>query len=98
VEWNECELFEGTLNIQNYAARLVLDVPRRTNFKIKYFVTNSRRTKLCKHTLPGNSSGFRGFVSWSMIPKDIKNLALLGRFKVQVKQDRHTLFTCANDL
>jgi len=62
VDWNESELFEGTVKLQNYAARLVLDVPRR------------------------------------MIPNDIRNLALLVCFKVQVKQDRHTLFTCSNDL
>ena len=49
--------------------------------KSKYFETRSRWTKLCKHTLPGNSYGFRSFVSWSMILNDIRNWASLGRLR-----------------
>ena len=66
----------------------------RLNNEPEYFAAKFRSDNIrgnpvikpCKLTLLRNSFSFRGLISWSMVPIEIRNAPSLGTFKVQVKK------------
>ena len=66
----------------------------RKNGEPEYFATrflndNVRGNpiiKPCKLTLLRNSFSFRGLISWSMVPNEIRNVASLDTFKLEVRR------------